>query len=137
MFISIFSNKFLHSGFVFVFLKHLFFKYMSIPECLQVHRVHTRATRTQKRALDPYETEAMVLNHFVGAGNLTHVLCQSGKCSWLLSHLFSPLYSFCLCLRASGSQIQSLIHTTQTLPLSWSLNINKFSIAIAQIYGII
>lgn len=42
------------------FLKHLFFKYMSIPECLQVHRLHTRATRAQKRALDPCETEAMV-----------------------------------------------------------------------------
>lgn len=45
----------------------------------------------QKRGLNPLEQEVqMVINHHVGSGNGTCVLCKSTKCSELLSLLSSP-----------------------------------------------
>lgn len=41
----------------------------------------------QKRPLDPLGLKLhVVLSHHVGAGNRNRVLCQGGKCSFLLSH---------------------------------------------------
>lgn len=50
--------------------------------------------------LDPLKLEIMVVSHTMFAGNWTWVLCRSGKCSYLLSHLYShlpPLFFFLKC----------------------------------------
>jgi hypothetical protein len=44
--------------------------------------------RSQKRVADGLELESsVVVNHRVGAGTQTHVLCKGNRCSKLLSHL--------------------------------------------------
>ena len=60
----------------------------------------------QKKASDPLELELwMFINHHIGVGNKTQVLCKRNKYSLLLSHLSIPLTGFFLKSQKHSKQL--------------------------------
>lgn len=65
----------------------ILYGYKYVPGCIYVHQVCAWTCRSQKKALDPLWTGVTGTMWVLG----TQVLCKSGKCHLLLSHLLGTL----------------------------------------------
>lgn len=70
-----------------------------LPVCLYVYHICAYCLWGQKRTLDPQELGLqMVVNHCMGAGNSTLVLCKSYKCSTAEPSLQPHCGFVCVCV---------------------------------------
>lgn len=100
-----------------------------LPVCLYVYHICAYCLWGQKRTLDPQELGLqMVVNHCMGAGNSTLVLCKSYKCSTAEPSL-QPHYGF-VCVCVSFLKYNYIIPPQSLQPLQC------ISLVLSQIHGL-